>query len=83
MAVKNAHNALQKADLSLGHMVRHRIVLKKGVADPTKVRAKFYEVATRYAPDLKRSPSAETFLIVEALASNERLFEVIVVAARK
>jgi len=83
MAVKNAHKALQKAGLSLGHMVRHRIVLKKGVADPARVRAKFYEVATRYAPDLNKRPSAETFLIVEALASDERLFEVIVVAARK
>lgn len=49
MAVKNVHNALQKSGVSLGNMVKLRLVLKKGAADPALVRAKFYEAATRLA----------------------------------
>jgi enamine deaminase RidA (YjgF/YER057c/UK114 family) len=81
MAVKNVHDALQKTGLSLADMVKHRIVLKRGAADPVQVRAKFYQVVHRLAPALKQIPSAETFLIVEALAAEERVFELIVIAA--
>lgn len=81
-AVKNVRTALERAGLSLAHMVKHRIVMKQGVADPAHVRARFYEAVIRHAPAVRANPSAETFLIVEALAGAERSFEVAVIAAR-
>ncbi len=81
-AVQNVRAALEQVGLTLADMVKHRIVLKEGSADPARVRAKFYEVATRYAPALRSNPSAETFLIVEGLAGERRSFEVAVIAAR-
>lgn len=83
LAAKNVHNALQISGLSLANMVKHRLLLKKGAADPAQVRAKFHEVAARLAPGLKNSPSAETFLIVEALETEGNLLELSVIAARK
>jgi enamine deaminase RidA (YjgF/YER057c/UK114 family) len=83
MAVRNTVNALQQAGLSFGDVVKHRIMMKKGAADPARLRARFYDVAAQYAPDWEVHPSAETFLIVEGLATDDRLFEVAVIAARK
>lgn len=81
-AVRNVRAALEQAGLSLANIVKHRIIVKKGAADPARVRAGFYEVALRYAPALRDNPSAETFLIVEALAGDRRSFELAVIAAR-
>lgn len=82
IAVKNVHHALQKSQLGIGNMVKHRLYLKKGAGDPAKVRARFYEAVARYAPDFAKNASAETFVIVEGLASPDRLFEVHAIAAR-
>jgi enamine deaminase RidA (YjgF/YER057c/UK114 family) len=82
IAVKNVHHSLQKSGLGIGSMVKHRLYLKKGAGDPTKVRARFHEAVLRYAPELAQRPSAETFIIVEGLATPERLFEVQAIAAR-
>lgn len=81
-AVNNVRRALEQAGLSLAHMVKHRIVMKQGVADPAHVRAKFYEAVTRHAPALRDNPSAEAFLIVEGFAGTQQSFEVAVIAAR-
>jgi enamine deaminase RidA (YjgF/YER057c/UK114 family) len=82
-AVRNTENALQEAGLSFSNVVKHRIMMKKGAADPAQVRARFYDVAARYAPEWGEHPSAETFLIVQGLATDDRLFEVAVIAARR
>jgi enamine deaminase RidA (YjgF/YER057c/UK114 family) len=83
LAVKNVHNALQKSGLALANIVKHRLLLKKEAADIAHVRAKFYEVVNRLAPQFKKNPSAETFLVLEALEAPDDLFEVSVIAARK
>lgn len=83
LAVKNLHNVLQQAGLSLDNIVKHRLVLKNGAADPAAVRTRFYEAAGRYAPDFKGNPGAETFLIVEGLPSDEQLFAVVAIASRR
>src|SRR5262249_8779038 len=82
IAVKNVHRSLQRSGLGFADVVKHRLYLKKGAGDPAQVRAKFYEAAARYAPELAKQPSAETFVIVEGLATPDRLFEVHAIAAR-
>lgn len=82
IAVKNVHHSLQKSGLGIASMVKHRLYLKKGAGDPAEVRARFHAAALRYAPGLAQHPSAETFIIVEGLATPERLFEVQAIAAR-
>lgn len=82
IAVKNVHHSLQKSGLGIGSMIKHRLYLKQGASDPATVRARFHAATLRYAPELAQHPSAETFIIVEGLATPERLFEVQAIAAR-
>lgn len=82
-AVKNISQALKESGLTLASMVKHRLIMKKGAADPARVRAKFHETVARLTPGIKVNLSAETFLIVEALESPAGLFEASVIAARQ
>jgi len=81
LAVQNIHQALKKSGRSLADMVKHRLIVKKGTADPDRVRARFHEAVQRLAPALKKNPSAETYLIVEALEAPGCLFEASVIVS--
>jgi enamine deaminase RidA (YjgF/YER057c/UK114 family) len=81
LTVKNLRDMLQKAGLDLANLVKVRLMVKKGAGDPDKVRAKFYEAVTRYAPAFKTQPAAETLLFVEKL-DRELLFQTVAIAAK-
>lgn len=83
VAVKKIDATLRRSGLTLDDLVKHRLFLKNGAADPGQVRRKFHEVATRLAPGFATSPSAETLLLVEGLATGDMAFEASVIAARR
>jgi enamine deaminase RidA (YjgF/YER057c/UK114 family) len=81
LAVKNLRDMLRKAGLDLENLVKIRLMVKKGAGDAGKVRSKFYQVLTSYAPALKAQPPAETLMFVEKL-DRELAFQIVAIAAR-
>lgn len=83
VAARKIDATLRKSGLSLDDLVKLRLFVKNGAADPEQVRRKFHEVALRLAPGFSASPSAETVLLVEGLATGDMAFEASAIAARR
>jgi enamine deaminase RidA (YjgF/YER057c/UK114 family) len=81
VAVRKIDDALKVSGLSIANMVKHKLYVKVG-PDPEQVRQAFHKAAARLAPALSANPSAETLVVVEALAGQRLLFEASVIAAR-
>lgn len=82
VAVKKIHASLKQSGLTMADVVKQKLYIVKG-EDVGKVRAKFHEVATSLAPELKDKPPAETVIVVEGLAGESLKFEATVIAVRK
>ncbi len=82
VAVRKIDAALRRAGSSIGDLVKVRLYLKNGAADPEQVRGRFREAAARLAPRLTAHPVAETLLLVEGLAADKASFEASVIATR-
>lgn len=83
VAVRNIEATLRKSRSSLGELLRVRLYLKHGAADPGEIRGVLRAALERRAPRLRSRPPAETLLIVEGLAAEQAAIEISVVARRR
>jgi enamine deaminase RidA (YjgF/YER057c/UK114 family) len=83
LAVANIDATLKKSGTSLDKLVKARLFLKNGSADPEFARKKFHEAVASRARHLKLDSIAETLLLVEALDSDQAAIEIGVIARRR
>ena len=83
LAVANIDATLKKSGTSLDRLVKARLFLKNGSADPEFARRKFHEAVARRARHRAPKSMAETLLLVEALDSDQAAIEIGVIARRR
>lgn len=83
LAVANIDATLRKSGTSLDKLVKARLFLKNGSADPEFARRRFHEAVASRARHLKLDSIAETLLLVEALDSDQAAVEIGVIARRR
>lgn len=83
LAVRNIEATLKKSGTSLNKLVKARLFLKNGSADPEFARNRFHQAVAQRAPRLALDSVAETLLLVEALDSDQAAIEIGVIARRR
>ncbi|MCC7461019.1 MAG: hypothetical protein IT480_01015 [Gammaproteobacteria bacterium] len=83
LAVRNIAATLKKSGTSFDRLVKARLFLKNGTADPQVALQRFRAAVAGQAPRLDPGSVAQTLLLVEGLDSEQAKIEIGVIARRR